>query len=179
MSVLKNLDMKNTVLYSLVEFNLKFRGRCCFLFRTNLLSHKPEHRNPHMHCCENCKSRKHWTCMRGLAQMQSRKRVVRRRTPGSIQKKVGDFRLPLWCKYVLRSYGMLHSLGLTVTDAAEQTMGLTIKGQAAQKEFLVCPLNMRSIGYPTTSVTKYQSTTRNIPEYLRWIQEQLCQRQAS
>jgi len=50
--------MKNTVLCSLVEFNLKFRGTGCFLFRANILSHKPEHRNPHTHCCENRKSRK-------------------------------------------------------------------------------------------------------------------------
>jgi hypothetical protein len=34
--------MKNTVLCSLVEFNLKFRGRGCFLFRTIILSLKPE-----------------------------------------------------------------------------------------------------------------------------------------
>jgi len=59
LSVLKNLDMKNTVLCSLVEFNLMFRGSGRFIFRTNILSHKPEHRNPHMHCCEISKIRKH------------------------------------------------------------------------------------------------------------------------
>jgi len=65
-----------------------------------------------------------------------------------------DFRLQPQCELYFLFFLLVTQPRLIVIAVAEQPIGPTFKGQ---------PLKVGPIGYPETSVTKYQSKPSNIP----------------
>jgi hypothetical protein len=77
---------------------------------------------------------------------------------GRAKRQYALLRLPPWCRWGLRSSGMLRSVNCyLVTDVSRQPIGPIFKRQAVQE-----PLAMGQIGCLETSVSNYQLTLRNV-----------------
>jgi hypothetical protein len=78
----------------------------------------------------------------------------------NVQSLVSDLGLPPQCKRYLHSIAILRNVDwYLVTGVSGQPICLIFKYQAIQEALKVGP-----IGFPETSVTKYQPTLRNVAE---------------
>jgi hypothetical protein len=78
----------------------------------------------------------------------------------NVQNRVSSLGLPPRCKSDLHSFAMQRYVDwYLVTGVSGQFIYLILKDQAIQEALKVEP-----IGFPETSVTKYQPTLRNISE---------------
>lgn len=83
---------------------------------------------------------------------------------------VEDFRFPPRCGSSLRSSGMLCGVGswlVANVSGGEKILVPSSRVKQSKKNFW--PLKMVRIYCPSTPVTKYQPTSRNIPDFSAWF----------